>query len=213
MSSRDYRFVSRWRVYGTPGEIFAVLADPTDLPRWWPSVYLAAEPIEPGGPDGVGRRVALLTRGWLPYTLAWILRVADSRPPSSLTVAAEGDLTGQGTWTLEGDGAWVDVTFEWEVRADKPLLAILSPFLRPALAANHRWSMARGEESLVRELAHRRAAPADRAQLPPPPAEARHSGLVLAAGAAGALGFGLLVARLLRARPQARRSRFGRRTG
>lgn len=209
MSSRDYRFVTRWRVYGTPGEVFAVLSDPLELARWWPSVYLAVAEIEPGGPDGVGRRVALLTRGWLPYTLAWVLRVSRSEPPHSLTVEAEGDLTGRGIWTLESDGAWVLVTFEWEVRADKPLLAILSPLMSPVLAANHRWAMARGGESLERELARRRALPSERDALPPPPPAARHTGLILAAGAAGALGLAVLAVQLLSPRRSRRFSLRG----
>lgn len=196
MSSRDYRFLTRWRVYGTPGEVFAVLSDPLDLPRWWPSVYLAAAPVDPGGPDGVARRVALLTRGWLPYTLGWVLRTAAVERDRSLTVEAEGDLDGRGVWTLEADGAWVNVTFQWDVRADKPLLAILSPVFRPILAANHRWAMARGGESLARELMARRATAAERAAFPPPPQPARHSGLLLAAGAAGVLGLALFAVRL-----------------
>ncbi len=205
MSSRDYRFVTRWRVYGAPGEVFAVLSDPLDLSRWWPSVCLAVAEIEAGAPDGVGRRVALLTRGWLPCTLAWILRVARSDSPHSLTVEAEGDLAGRGIWTLEPDGAWVRVTFEWEVRAEQPLLAVASRFLRPVLAANHRWAMRRGGESLERELARRRALPSERDALAPPPPPARHTGLVLTAAAAGGVGLGLLAWRLLRPR---RASRF-----
>ena len=41
------------------------------LPRWWPSVYLDVEELEPADARGLGRRVRLLTKGWLPYTLAW----------------------------------------------------------------------------------------------------------------------------------------------
>jgi hypothetical protein len=44
------------------------------------------------------------------------------------------------------------------VRADKPLLRYGSWFVKPIFAANHRWAMARGEESLKRELERRHAA-------------------------------------------------------
>ena len=74
MPTREYRFETRWRVYGTAEEVFDVLSDPSQLPRWWPSVYLAVEEMDPPSADGSGRRVALLTRGWLPYQLGWILR-------------------------------------------------------------------------------------------------------------------------------------------
>jgi hypothetical protein len=42
------------------------------------------------------------------------------------------------------------------VRADKPILRYGSFILKPIFAANHRWAMARGEESLARELLRRR---------------------------------------------------------
>jgi hypothetical protein len=198
MPTREYRFVTRWRVYGTPEEVFDVLADPLELPRWWPSVYLAVAEIDPGGADGTGRRVALLTRGWLPYQLGWILRVAESRRPDSLTVEAEGDLEGRGVWTLEPEGAWVSVTFEWEVDANKPLLRAFAPVFAPAFAANHRWAMDRGRESLALELARRRTTGPERDALPPPPPPAGHTGFLLAAGAAGLAGLALGAAWLVR---------------
>ncbi len=188
MSSRDYRLVTHWRVYGTAEEIFRVLEAPSELPRWWPSVYLAVEALEPGGPDGVGREVALVTRGWLPYTLAWVLRVTRVRRPFELAIEAQGDLDGVGTWTLDPAGAWTWVTFEWAVTARKPLLHGLSPILSPVLAANHRWAMARGEESLALELARRRAADSSaRERVPGPPGAARASGIILTGVAAGVI--------------------------
>jgi hypothetical protein len=200
MPSREYRFVTHWRVYGTAQEVFEVLADPTDLPRWWPSVYLAAEQMDPPRADGAGRRVALLTRGWLPYQLGWVLRVAEVRKPDAIEVEAEGDLEGHGTWTLEPDGAWVDVRFEWEVNANKPLLRAFAPFFAPAFTANHRWAMARGGESLAIELARRRASQAERTALPAPPGPAGHTEIVLVAGAAGLLGLALGAVWLLKPR-------------
>ena len=54
----------------------------------------------------------------------------------------------------------MDVTYDWRIRADNPLLRALSFVLRPLFAWNHRWAMARGEESLRAELVRRRSAPA-----------------------------------------------------
>ena len=92
----DYRFVTYWRVAATPGEVSAILEDIPGLTRWWPSVYLESEEVEPGGPDGVGRRVRLHTKGLLPYPLRWTLTVRDSRRPYGFTISADGDLAGQG---------------------------------------------------------------------------------------------------------------------
>ncbi len=66
---------------------------------------------------------------------------------------------------FEQDGRWVDITYDWKIRADKPLLRRLSFLLKPVFAANHRWAMAKGEESLRLELRRRRGSDS----VPPPP--------------------------------------------
>jgi hypothetical protein len=205
MSAPEYRFVTRWNVLGTVPEVADVLEDALELPRWWPAVYLAVDEIEAGDERGVGRRVRLHTRGFLPYTLRWELRVTESRRPDGFSIEAEGDLAGRGVWTFEAWGARTLVTYDWHVRAEKPLLRLLTPVFRPLLSANHRWAMARGEESLELELARRRTGtPAERNRIPAPPGPARASpALVLGAGTAlGLAVFGLV--RLV-SRPRRRR--------
>jgi hypothetical protein len=157
MASHDYEFVSHWRVRGAREEVFGILEDVGSFPRWWPQVYLEATKVEKGDERGIGRVWALWTRGRLPYTLRWNSRLVETRRPDGFTVAATGDFVGQGTWTLTQDGDHVDVRFDWRIRADKPLLRYLSFVMKPLFAANHRWAMARGEESLRRELDARRA--------------------------------------------------------
>jgi hypothetical protein len=166
----DYEFLTVWRVAGTIDEVKAVLGDAESLPRWWPAVYLAAEVVDEGGEDGVGRAVEVRTKGWLPYTLRWRLRITEPLTDTGFALAASGDLAGAGRWTFDPDGPEVVITYDWRVRAAKPLLQRLSWLLRPAFAANHHWAMARGEESLRLELRRRRARDeAARAAVPPPP--------------------------------------------
>lgn len=175
MPSNEYHFVTRWRVEGTVEEVSEVLDDATDLVRWWPSVYLDVEQLKPGGAGGVGKEFRLHTRGWLPYTLTWQFRVVESRKPYGWTLEAWGDFVGRGVWTFEQDGSHVDIAYDWKIRADKPLLQHLSFVMKPIFAANHRWAMARGEESLRLELARRRArSDEERARIPAPPAPAFH---------------------------------------
>jgi hypothetical protein len=150
--SNDYHFITRWRIEGTITEVADVLKNAVDLPRWWPSVYLDVQELEPGDQDGIGKVVSLHTRGWLPYTLRWQFRVTESRHPHGYTLEAWGDFNGRGIWTFEQEGEWVNATYDWKVRADKPLLRAFSFLLKPVFSANHRWAMARGEESLRLEL-------------------------------------------------------------
>jgi hypothetical protein len=114
--------------------------------------------------------VSLYTKGWLPYTLRWQFRVTEVRPPDGFALEAWGDFVGRGEWRFVEVGDGVEVSYDWRISAEKPLLRRLSFLLRPVFAANHRWAMARGEESLLLELRRRRARDdAERAAVPPPP--------------------------------------------
>jgi hypothetical protein len=89
------------------------------------------------------------------------------------------------------------VSYDWNIRAAKPLLRYLSPLLKPVFAANHHWAMRMGEISLKLELARRRArTPEELARIPPPPGPTTSSLLPLALSLALALG--LLAAALRR---------------
>jgi hypothetical protein len=183
--SNQYHFISRWRVEGTCGEVADVLGDPVALSRWWPSVYLDVWEVRPSDADGLGRLVKLHTKGWLPYTLRWEFEVVESRYPYGFALIATGDFDGRGVWTFEQDGPFVNITYDWRLQAEKPLLRYLSGVMRPLFEANHRWAMARGEESLRLELMRRRAtSEAARAQVPEPPGPITFAAAGLVAGAA-----------------------------
>jgi hypothetical protein len=185
----QYHFISHWRVEGTCGEVADILGDPTALPRWWPSVYLEVQEIDPPQPNGLGRRVRLHTKGWLPYTLTWESIVTDSRYPYGFSIEARGDFVGRGVWTFEQDGGFVNIVYDWRIEAEKPLLKTLTPILRPLFAANHRWAMAQGEESLALELKRRRATnDVERDAVAPPPGPVTYAAAALVGGAAAIAG-------------------------
>ena len=200
--TNEYQFISRWRVEGTCGEVADVLGDPLALVWWWPSVYLAVEEIAPARADGTGRRVRVHTKGWLPYTLNWEFEVVESRYPHGFTLVAIGDFDGRGVWTFAQDGRYVDITYDWRISAEKPLLRNLSFVLKPVFEANHRWAMAQGELSLPLELARRRAtSDAARRAIPPPPGPVTYAGFAVLAGAIASIaGIAYLVHRATRAR-------------
>jgi hypothetical protein len=165
-----YRFHTVWRVPGTVAEVVDVLGNVDTLTEWWPSVYLATRRLEDGGPDWVGSVTELHTKGWLPYTLKWDLKLTEPVTDAGFAIEAIGDLKGEGRWTFAQEGPEVVVTYDWRVEAAKPLLRRLAWLLRPAFEANHRWAMARGEESLRLELRRRRATTEEeRGRVPPPP--------------------------------------------
>src|SRR3954452_1149031 len=170
-ASNDYSFLTIWRVAGDVGEGTAVLGDGESLPRWWPAVYLDVRPVQFGDEHGVGRVLDLYTKGFLPYTLRWRLTITEPITETGCALSADGDLIGTGRWTFVQDGPEVVITYAWNVSASKPLLRRFSWLFKPAFAANHRWAMAKGEESLRLELRRRRAkTEQERAAIPPPPA-------------------------------------------
>jgi uncharacterized protein YndB with AHSA1/START domain len=170
MAGNHYDFVTTWRVPGSREEVYDVLSDGDGLVRWWPSVYLSVKTTNPGDSSGVGKVMDLYTKGWLPYTLRWSFEVVKTDRPRSFTLKAHGDFEGTGTWTFVQKDDQVELTYDWRIDAEKPLLKTLTPVLKPIFSANHRWAMARGEESLLLELRRRHAgSDAERAAVPAPP--------------------------------------------
>jgi len=179
MASKDYHFITHWHVPGKVKEVTDIIRDNEALVSWWPSVYLSVEELAPGNADGIGKVLSLYTKGWLPYTLRWQCRVSAIHA-DGFSLVASGDFEGRGIWTFKQNGSWVDVTYDWKISAEKPLLRYFSFIMKPIFSANHHWAMARGEESLKLELMRRRASNAEeRSQVPAPPAPTPSSPLPL----------------------------------
>jgi hypothetical protein len=75
-------------------------------------------------------------------------RITHLEPPHAIAADVDGDLRGHGRWTLTPIADGTHVRFDWNVFADRPLLRVLSPLLRPALRWNHAWAIARAREGL-----------------------------------------------------------------
>jgi hypothetical protein len=170
MPTNDYHFIDRWQVQARVEEVADILEDALSLPRWWPSVYFEVQELEPGQAHGIGKLISLRAGGWLPYTLRINFRTVESRYPNGFSMEATGDLEGKGVWTFEPERSLVNVTYDWTIRANKPIVDKLSFLLKPVFRSNHNWTMRRGEESLQLELLRRRAQTDEElARIPPPP--------------------------------------------
>jgi quercetin dioxygenase-like cupin family protein/uncharacterized protein YndB with AHSA1/START domain len=143
---REYVFVDEWDVDAPIAAVFAALEDGRTYPRWWRPVYLS---VEADGPARVGHRAAQRFKGRLPYRLRTRSTTVLHEPPTRLAAEVEGDLRGRGAWTLTPrPGGGTHVRFDWRVFADKPLLRVLTPVLRPAFRWNHAWAIARARDGL-----------------------------------------------------------------
>ena len=174
MKSNRYHFVTHWKVEATPTEVYEILEQAEQLPRWWPAVYLEVKSTKGNDETGTGREVSLYTKGWLPYTLRWQSRLSTKNRPHGFSIEAFGDLRGVGTWCFEQDedGVHCHITYDWQVEATKPILRYFSILLKPLFSVNHHWAMRTGEESLRLELQRRKVeTPDERNSIaaPPPP--------------------------------------------
>jgi hypothetical protein len=156
MPGNAYRFEERWMIPGfSPRDVYDVISDARLLPEWWKGVYLEVIPHGDLSIPRVGGRALVRARGFLPYQLRMELEVTALEPGKVVEVRAHGDLVGvwRATLAAEGDGTRIDIVEH--VTAEKPLIRLLSPLLKPLFAWNHYWTSPRGEAGLCAYLAAR----------------------------------------------------------
>jgi uncharacterized protein YndB with AHSA1/START domain len=148
---RDYSFVTRWRAQAPVEKVWEPIAASDRWPEWWPGVE-AVELLEPGDADGVGALRRFRWKSKLPYRLTFDMRTTLVDRPRRLEGRAEGELAGTGVWTLEPDGEWTKVRYDWNVATTKAWMNLLAPVARPLFAWNHDVVMGWGAEGLARRL-------------------------------------------------------------
>jgi uncharacterized protein YndB with AHSA1/START domain len=173
----EYAFVDEWDVDAPPEAVFEALADAGTYPTWWRPVYLE---VDVDGPPVVGRVSRQRFKGRLPYHLRTASTLVALDRPRELIADVQGDLAGRGTWTLTEQGRLTHVRFDWRVTADRPLIRVLTPLLRPLFRWNHDWAIARAREGLEPYARRAAAAPSG-----PRPAVRARAGLP-SAGPSGA---------------------------
>jgi hypothetical protein len=140
-----YEFVDEWDVRAPIDAVFAALSDATTYPQWWRPVYIS---VDTDTPSGLGNVSEQRFKGKLPYKLRQTSTITRYEPPTRFEVDVVGDLTGHGTWILDARDAVVRVRFEWTVNADKPLIRLLTPVLRPLFRWNHAYAIERAVAGL-----------------------------------------------------------------
>ena len=152
----EYVFIDEWEVSAPLEAVFDALADARTYPDWWKPVYID---VEADGPPAQGRASHQHFKGRLPYTLRTTSTIVRLDAPRSFEVEVVGDLSGRGVWTLTPRGDRVQIRFDWRANADRPLLRILTPVLRPLFRWNHNWSIKRAREGLEPYARSRPATP------------------------------------------------------
>jgi hypothetical protein len=162
----SFHLISTWRVPLDEEEVFALLANPRHYGDWWGRGAMRCVFADPGAP-AVGKRACLSVRGFLPYRLTMTLTATALERPSRIVGVSRGDLVGVGAWTISNDGLGSVAELDWRVAVRGRLERAGGLLARPLLAANHRWTMRRGEEGMA---SRGRDAIAEHRLLPPGPA-------------------------------------------
>lgn len=130
----EYVFIDEWEVDAPQERVFDALADTRTYPEWWTPIY---REVQSDGPPEVGRESRQKFKANLPYTLSTVSTIVEMDRPRSFAVDVVGDLRGRGVWTLTPRDGTVHVRFDWRVLADRALLRVLTPVLRPLFRWNH----------------------------------------------------------------------------
>ena len=147
----EYHFVSTWQIQAPIGRVWEEIYHAERWPSWWKYVVRVDE-LEPGAADGTGKRLRLLFRTRLPYTLGFDTRVTLVQPPSALEAEATGELQGTGRWTLTPADGGTLVRYTWDIRTTRRWMNLLAPLARPVFSWNHDELMREGGQSLARRL-------------------------------------------------------------
>ena len=147
----EYHFVSMWQIQAPIEQVWEEIYHAERWPSWWKYVA-GVDELEPGDADGVGKRLRLLFRTRLPYTLGFDTRVTRVQPPSELEAEATGELEGTGRWTLTSADGGTLVRYTWDICTTRRWMNLLAPLARPVFSWNHDELMREGGQSLARRL-------------------------------------------------------------
>jgi uncharacterized protein YndB with AHSA1/START domain len=158
-SKNRYAFhvVTHLKLKATADELVEIIADMDALSRWWPAAFLRVETVVPGQDGEVGRVVRMHTKGLMPHTFQFLVRIEACDLPHRVVARMHGDFEGENVITLKPGSGGVDVAFDWLVEVRKKGLRPLTPFIRGLLLLNHLYAMRAGARGLKQEIARRRA--------------------------------------------------------
>jgi hypothetical protein len=142
-----YHFVTDWRFAAPLQKVWSVVLDIERYPAWWKNFRRVQ--ITRGDGKSVGSVIACEVRGSLPYSLNYSLEVREAEEYRHILLRSTGDLVGTGRWEFsEAEPGTVKALYFWDVATTNPILNLLAPLAKTALARNHEQVMANGYAAL-----------------------------------------------------------------
>ena len=141
-----YDFVTDWRFRAPVQRVWAVILDIERYPDWWRNFRGVS--ITRGDGRSIGSVIECEVRGSLPYSLRYALEVIESEDYQHILLRSTGDLVGTGRWAFAEAEADTQAVYYWDVATTNPILNLVAPLARSALAKNHEQVMANGYAAL-----------------------------------------------------------------
>jgi uncharacterized protein YndB with AHSA1/START domain len=132
MPPRPFTFDRSWRFACSGEQLWDVLADTDEYPRWWS--WLDGFACD-GLHEGATARFAV--RPPLPYRLRLAVQVDEVVPGERVATTVGGDLAGRAHLRLQPAGAGTDVRMTWSLTLQRPALLAVERVARPAMVWGH----------------------------------------------------------------------------
>lgn len=142
-----YHFVTTWQFHAPVERVWSVVLDIEKYPGWW--MNFRRVKVTRGDGKSVGSVIGCEVRGSLPYSLRYSLEVLESEQYRHILLRSTGDLVGTGRWQFdETEPGLTRATYYWDVATTNPILNLIAPLAKSALARNHEQVMANGYAAL-----------------------------------------------------------------
>ena len=116
-------------------------------PGWWKNFRRVR--IVRGDGKSVGSIIECEVRGSLPYSLKYSVEVIEAEQNRHILLRSTGDLVGTGRWAFsEEEAGTTSAVYSWDVATTNPILNLIAPLAKNALARNHQQVMANGYAAL-----------------------------------------------------------------
>ena len=156
--SVDFDMTTKWKLRAEPEELTAIVLDPVLIDVWCSNVFLNSDLIERGAPDGLGMKMRLHAKGWLPFTFYFLAEITELVRHQSMTITLSGDFDGVGESSVKPIGNGLCVTeLRWKVNVNQPHIKPFVKLLKPIGRLNHDWAVRRVCMQLQKEVDRRRA--------------------------------------------------------
>lgn len=145
--SEQYHFKTEWHFRAPLERVWTVVLDIENYPPWWKNFRRVR--LVRGDGKSVGSIIMCEVRGSLPYSLNYRLEVLEATRLTHILLRSTGDLVGTGRWEFSEPTPEESLAvYHWDVATTNPILNLVAPLARGALARNHERVMANGYAAL-----------------------------------------------------------------